>query len=149
MTEKLEASADLLKCLETNDEFDYPTWKQYRAMCNFYTGEMAVADRYFQQALEDMKPDWILQRGYTLLLQARARLKLGDIERSITAAHTSLPFIAKINSPLINRGLTDYVQEIMCISNDAKVNFQSFAQETQRLTLRIDSMTPRYLEAKL
>lgn len=149
MREKLEASADLLKCLETNDEFDYPTWKQYRAACNFYIGEVATADRYFQQALEDMKPDWILQKGYTLLLQAQARLKIGEIDRSITAARASLPFIARIDSPLINRGLMDYAQEVMRFSNNADISIQAFAAETQRLTLHADSMIPRYLEAKI
>ncbi len=149
MREKLEASADLLKCLETNDEFDFPSWKQYRAVCNFYIGEVEAADRYFQQALEDMKPDWILQKGYTLLLQAQARLKMGEIDRSITAAHTALPFIARIDSPLINRGLMDYVQEVMCFSNSANTSIQAFAAETQRLTLQADSMVPRYLKAKI
>jgi len=149
MREKLEASADLLKCLETNDEFDYSTWKQYRAVCNFYIGEVAAADRYFQQALEDMKPDWILQKGYTLLLQAQARLKMGEINRSIIAAHASLPFIARIDSPLINKGLMDYVPEVMCFSNNANMHIQTFAKEAQGLTLHADSMVPRYLEAKI
>ena len=149
MREKLEASGDLLKCLETNDEFDYPTWKQYRAVCNFYIGEVAAADRYFQQALEEMKPDWILQKGYTLLLQAQARLKMGEVERSITAARASLPFIARIDSPLINRGLMDYVQEVICLSNNPDTPIQAFAAETQQLILHADSMLPRYLEAKI
>jgi tetratricopeptide (TPR) repeat protein len=147
MMEKLEGSADLLKCLGTNDEFDYPTWQQYRAICYFYSGDVAVADRYFQQALEEMKPDWVLQKGYTLLLQARTRLKMGEIDRSIIAAHASLPFIATINSPLINRGLMDYVQELMRFSDNA--HFQSFIEETQRLTLHVDGVIPRYLEAKI
>ncbi len=146
MMEKLEASADLLKCLETNDEFDYSTWQQYRAICHFYNGDVAVADRYFQQVLEDLKPNWALQKGYTLLLQAQARLKMGDIDRSITAAHASLPFIATINSPLINRGLMDYVQELMRFSDN--VNFQSFTKETRQLMLHVDGVIPRYLDWK-
>lgn len=147
MMEKLEAAANLLKCLETNDEFDYPTWQQYQAICHYYNGDIAVADRYFQQTLEVMKPGWILQKGYTLLLQAQTRLKMGEIDRSIATAHDALPFITTINSPLINRGLMDYALELMRFSDN--VNFQSFAKETQQLALHAGSVIPRYLEAKI
>lgn len=149
MREKLEASADLLKYLEMNDEFDYATWKQYRAVCHFYIGETVVADKYFQQALEETKPDWILQKGYTLLLQAQSRLKVGEIDRSIAVARASLPFIARIDSPLINRGLMDYMQEVLYLSSNPDTSIQAFAAEAQQLMLHTDSMVPRYLEAKI
>lgn len=145
MMEKLDAAAELLKSLETNEEFDHPTWEQYRAICHFYIGDLPIADRYFQQALEAMNPTWILQRGYTLLLQAQTRLKMGEINQSIATARHALSFIATINSPLINRGLMDYVQDLTRFANNK--TFQSFHRETQLLALHNFSAIPRYLEA--
>lgn len=147
MMEKLESSAGLLRRFETSDEYDYATWQQYLATCHFYIGDVVDADRYFEQALAGLKPDWILQKGYTLLLQAQARLKMGEIDRSITSARDSLPFIATINSPLINRGLIDYVQELMRFSDNGSI--QSFTEETQRFTFHLKRATPRYLEATI
>jgi tetratricopeptide (TPR) repeat protein/transcriptional regulator with XRE-family HTH domain len=146
MMEKLDAAAELLESLEPNEEFDHPTWKQYRAICHFYNGDLSIADRYFQQALEEMNPNWILQKGYTLLLQAQTRLKMGEIDQSITVARIGLPFITTINSPLINRGLMDYVQELTRFADNK--TFQAFHWETQPLALHTFGVIPRYLEAK-
>ena len=146
MIEKLDAAAELLESLETNEEFDHPTWEQYRAICHFYNGDLPIADKYFQQALEAMNPYWILQRGYTLLLQAQARLKMGEIDQSIAVARHALPFITTINSPLINRGLMDYVQELTRFADNETL--QSFHRETQPLALHVFSAISRYLEVK-
>ncbi|HLZ80637.1 MAG TPA: hypothetical protein VKP04_03335 [Ktedonobacteraceae bacterium] len=146
MMEKLDAAAGLLESLEINEEFDHPTWEQYRAICHFYNGDLPIADRYFQQALEEMNPNCILQRGYTLLLQAQTRLKLGEIDQSIAVARNALPFITTINSPLINRGLMDYMQELTRFAENE--TFQSFHRETQPLALHTLGVIPRYLEAK-
>lgn len=144
---KLDVSAQILAGADSNDEFDLPTWMQYRAICSYYLGDMTKADQYFQEALKNLKSEWVLQRGYTMLLQAQARLKLNEQEASILVAHSALPLIIAIDSPLINRGLWDYVEELIMRYPDNR-GVKNFAEEVkQQMQLSVYSKVPRYLEA--
>ncbi|HYU73672.1 MAG TPA: helix-turn-helix transcriptional regulator [Ktedonobacteraceae bacterium] len=152
MDEKLAASAELLNQCEGNDEFDFAIWQLYRGTCSLYTGDFPTADTYLQQALDNLSPNLLHQRASTRLLQAQARLKVGDGKGSLEATRTAVPLVAAADSPLLFRGFVDHVQKLTtAFPGDAQV--KDFAGEVQQHPqlhiLYTHAHGPRYLEATL
>src|SRR5258708_28275470 len=152
MEEKLSSSAELLAQFEGNDEFDAAIWQLYRGTCALYIGDSASADTYLEQALHDLRPDLLHQRAYAALLQAQARLNMGDMKGSLEAVGTSVPLVVAADSPLLDRGLIDQIEQLTTtFPRNAEVRDNS--KEVQRhppfSAFHVQQHIPRYLEARL
>src|SRR5712692_2577721 len=152
MEEKLSASAELLKQFEGNDEFDAAIWQLYRGTCALYIGNSASADTYLEQALHDLRPDLLHQRAYAALLQAQARLNMGDMKGSLEAVGTAVPLVVAADSPLLDRGLIDQIEQLTTtFPRNAEV--RDISKEVQRhprlCAFHVQQHIPRYLEARL
>ena len=152
MEEKLSASAELLTQFEGNDEFDAAIWQLYRGTCALYIGDSASADTSLEQALHDLKPNLLHQRASAALLQAQARLKMGNMKGSLEVVHTAVPLVVAADSPLLDRGLIDQVEQLTTtFPRNTEVNgIVKEVQQYPRLrTFHAQQQIPRYLEAKL
>src|SRR5713101_8173841 len=152
MEEKLSASAELLNQFEGSDEFDAAIWQLYRGTCALYIGNSASADTYLEQALHDLRPDLLHQRAYAALLQAQARLNMGDMKGSLEVVGTAVPLVVAADSPLLDRGLIDQIEQLTAtFPRNAEV--REIANEVQRhprlCAFHAQQSIPRYLEAKL
>ena len=152
MEEKLSASAELLNQCEGNDEFDAAIWQLYRGTCALYIGDSASADTHLEQALHDLRPNLLHQRAYAALLQAQARLTMGDMKGSLEVVGTAVPLVVAADSPLLDRGLIDQVERLTTtFPRNAEV--RDIAKEVQRhprlCAFHAQQHIPRYLEAKL
>src|SRR5216683_2606882 len=152
MEEKLSASAELLNQFEGNDEFDAAIWQLYRGTCALYIGNSASADTYLEQALHDLRPDLLHQRAYAALLQAQARLNMGDMKGSLEAVGTAVPLVVAADSPLLDRGLIDQIEQLTTtFPRNAEV--RDISKEVQRhprlCAFHVQQHIPRYLEARL
>src|SRR6266849_6206992 len=152
MEEKLSASAELLNQFEGNDEFDAAIWQLYRGTCALYIGNSASADTYLEQALHDLSPDLLHQRAYAALLQAQARLNMGDMKGSLEVVGTAVPLVVAADSPLLDRGLIDQIEQLTAtFPRNAEV--RDISKEVQRhprlCAFHVQQHIPRYLEARL
>ena len=152
MEEKLSSSAELLTQFEGNDEFDLAIWQLYRGTCALYIGDSASADTYLEQALHDLKPNLLHQRASAALLQAQARLKMGNMKGSLEVVRTAVPLVIAAASPLLDRGLIDQIEQLMTKS-PGNTEVKSIVKEVQQYprlcTFDAQQQIPRYLEAKL
>lgn len=147
--EKLDAAAALLGLLGPDDEFDISILHYYQGVCTFYLGEGEKADEYFQQALQDHRPDWLLQRACTTLLQAKVLLQIGKRDASLLSARSSLPLIVAVDAPLITWDFVDYIEELSVRFPDSQEVSAFIKEAKQCLILPPQRIVPRYFEAKL
>jgi tetratricopeptide (TPR) repeat protein len=152
MEEKLSSSAELLAQFEGNDEFDAAIWQLYRGTCALYIGDSASADTYLEQALHDLKPNLLHQRASAVLLQAQARLKMGNMKGSLEVVRTAVPLVVAADSPLLDRGLIDQIEQLTTKS-PGNTEVKSIVKEVQQYprlcAFHAQQQIPRYLEAKL
>jgi transcriptional regulator with XRE-family HTH domain len=152
MEEKLSSSAELLAQFEGNDEFDAAIWQLYRGTCALYIGDSASADTYLEQALHDLKPNLLHQRASAVLLQAQARLKMGNMKGSLEVVRTAVPLVVAADSPLLDRGLIDQIEQLTT-TFPRNTEVKGIVTEVQRYprlcAFHAQQQIPRYLEAKL
>lgn len=149
VAEKLAMSAELLNQFDANVEFDTSAWQQYQATCAFYLGDARNAASYFQQALDNLKPDWILQRAYTAQFLTQAHVKLEHVNEAVRAAHLALPDIAATNSLLLASSFIEDVQQLRILSPNNPEVEALVAQTLQQLEPYTHITIPRYLEANI
>ncbi len=152
MEEKLAASAELLTQFEGNDEFDAAIWQLYRGTCSLYIGDPASAEQSLEQALQELRPNLLHQRASTGLLQAQARLKMGEVKGSLSAVRAAVPVVLAATSPLLDRGLMDLVEQFMITlpKDDEVRNLVEEVRQHPRLhEIHTQQPVPRYLEATL
>lgn len=149
VAEKLAASAELLNQFDTSEEFDASSWQQYQATCAFYLGDASNAVAYFRQALDNLKPNWILQRAYTAQFLTQAHIKLENVNEAVRAAHIALPDITATNSLLLAASFVEDVQQLRSLSPDNTEVEALVAETLQQLEPSIHNTIPRYLEAKI
>jgi DNA-binding SARP family transcriptional activator len=149
VAEKLAVSAELLRQFDSNEEFDASAWQQYQATCAFYLGDARSAASYFQQALDNLKPNWMLQRAYTAQFLVQAHLKLGELGAAMKAARVALPYILSTNSLLLTSSFIEDMQQLHTLISD-NPEVETFVEETLRQLRPLAERTvSRYLEAKL
>jgi tetratricopeptide (TPR) repeat protein len=152
MEEKLVASAELLTQCEGNDEFDGAIWQLYRGTCSLYIGDPAIAEQFLEHALRDLKPNLLHQRASTALLQAQARLKMGEVKGSLSVVRAAVPAVIAATSPLIDRGLIDLVEQfVITLPKDDEVGdlVAEVRQHPRLHGILTQQHIPRYLEATL
>lgn len=152
MEEKLAASAELLTQFEGNDEFDAAIWQLYRGTCSLYIGDPASAEQSLEQALRELRPNLLHQRASTALLQAQARLKMGEVKGSLSAVRAAVPAVIAATSPLLDRGLIDLVEQFMItLPKDDEVRnlVEEVRQHPRLFVIHTQKPVPRYLEATL
>jgi len=149
VAEKLAMSAELLNQFDANVEFDMSAWQQYQATCAFYLGDASNAVSYFQKALDNLKPNWILQRAYTAQFLTQAHVKLANVDEAVRAARIALPDITATHSLLLAASFVEDVQQLRTLSpNNTEV--EALAAETlQQLEPSAYNRIPRYLEATI
>jgi tetratricopeptide (TPR) repeat protein/transcriptional regulator with XRE-family HTH domain len=108
--EKLDASAVLLEGISPNEEFDRMHWLQIAGNCAFAVRNYFVAIRYYEEALAELPPNWIMRYAVTALPLAAAYAKVGERDASLTVAKKAISLISTLNAPIVNRQLADYIQ---------------------------------------
>jgi len=152
MEEKLSASGELLTHFAGNDEFDAAIWQLYRGTCALYSGDPGSAEQYLELALHELKPNLLHQRASAVLLQMQARLKMGEWKKALSAVHIAVPLVIVSNSPLLDRGLIDLVEQLMLLSPkdaDVKELIDDIRQHPRLNEIQKQQQVPRYLEATL
>jgi tetratricopeptide (TPR) repeat protein len=150
MEEKLAASAALLMQCEGNDEFDAAIWQLYRGTCALYIGDAADADQSLEQALRELKPNLLHQRASAALLQAQARLKMGEAQGSVRVVRAAVPAVLAAASPLLDRGLIDLVEQFTLTfpkDDEVKNLVAEVRQQPRWHVISTQQRVPRYLEA--
>lgn len=150
MEEKLAASAQLLTQCEGNDEFDATIWQLYRGTCALYIGDAADADQSLEQALSELKPNLLHQRASAALLQAQARLKMGEAQGSVRVVRDAVPAVLAAASPLLDRGLIDLVEQFTLTfpkDDEVKNLVEEVRQHRRWHVISTQPHVPRYLEA--
>jgi hypothetical protein len=152
MEEKLSASGELLTQFAGNDEFDAAIWQLYQGTCALYSGDPGRADQYLDLALDELKPNLLHQRTSAALLQAQARLSMGEWKRALSSVRMAVPLVVATTSPLLDRGLVDLVEQfVLTFPRDADVKeLVDEVQQHPRLNaIHVQQRVPRYLEATL
>lgn len=152
MEEKLAASENLLAQNEGNDEFNAAIWQLYQGTCSLYIGDTIKAEQSLDDALRELKPHLLHERAMTLLLQAQARLKMGNAEGALKSVRDALPLVLATTSSLLDRGLIDLVERLMIplSGNEDMAELAAVVQRHPRLhTISTQHCVPRYLEATL
>ncbi len=152
MEEKLSESAELLTEFEGNDEFDAAIWQLYRGTCELYIGKPSSAEQYLEHALRELKPDLLHQRASAALLQAQARLKMGEWKRALGVVRDAVPLVVASTSSLLDRGLVDLVEQFMVTlpwDTDVRDLVEEVLQQPRLHAVHLQRHVPRYLEATL
>ena len=110
---KLDESARSLEHLSANEEFDRGSWFNLAGKYAFATGNYPTAIGYFQQALAEAAPDWMIHRVFALLPMMASYACEGDHDACVTAAGTAFTALAVLNAPALNRIFTTTSQEIL------------------------------------
>jgi hypothetical protein len=103
------------------------------------------------QAMPNVSRRQLLQLG-AALLQAQARLTMGDMNGSLEVVGTAVPLVVAADSTLLDRGLIDQIEQLTT-TFPRNVEVREIANEVQRhprlCASHAQQSIPRYLEAKL
>ncbi|MEO8971775.1 MAG: hypothetical protein ABI406_09280 [Ktedonobacteraceae bacterium] len=150
MEEKLAASAELLAQFGENDEFDATLWQLYQGTCALYSGNFSCAEQFLEHALHELKPNLLHQRASATLLQAQARLKLGNLASSLNSVRDAVPLVLATASSLLDRGLIDLIEQlVITLPRDDEVRelVEVVRQHPRLHIIQTQQCVPRYLEA--
>jgi len=101
--EKLDASAQLLDQISLNEEFDRATWLQFAGKFALATGDHETAICYYEQALAELPPQWLIRQAFILTPLMVAYACMRDRTLSLDMAEKAVATISALNAPIINK----------------------------------------------
>lgn len=110
---KLDESAVSLEHLSANEEFDRGSWLSLTGKYAFATGKYPAAIGYFEQALAESAPDWMIHRVFALLPMMASYACEGDHDACAATAEAALAALAVLDAPALNKIFTTTSREIL------------------------------------
>ena len=102
---QLEASALFAVQLGPNEEFDHANWLQLAGKNALRTGDFLTALRYYEEALANLPPHWMVRRVLVLIPMMVACKR--DREASLDTAEGAVSTLQALNAPGLNSQFVD------------------------------------------
>ena len=104
---QLEASAVYADQLGPNEEFDHAHWLQLAGKNALCAGDYLMALRYYEKALENLPPHWMIRRVHVLIPMMVAYACKRDREASLDTAQRAVAALQALNAPGLNKQFVD------------------------------------------
>jgi tetratricopeptide (TPR) repeat protein len=104
---QLEASALYAVQLGPNEEFDHANWLQLAGKNALLTGDFLTALRYYEEALANLPPHWMVRRVLVLIPMMVAYACKRDREASLDTAEGAVATLQALNAPGLNTQFVD------------------------------------------
>jgi tetratricopeptide (TPR) repeat protein/transcriptional regulator with XRE-family HTH domain len=141
LQEQLEASANTIRPLELNEEFDYLQWQQMAGSCFLLRGKYTEAIRLLEQSLAQLPSPWLVRHLLTLLPLAEAYARAGERDASLETGERIIALLEKMDATMFNFRFGEYYQVLhTTFPHDRRIH--SFIAQTQRYLLLSPQITP-------
>lgn len=106
--QKLADSANFLRDLDPNEEFDQARWHQLAGDCDLLDHRYDEAINHLEQALTQIPAQWLTRRLLTLIPLAEAYARKNERDQSIAMAKQAATVLSNMNSPMLQRRFAAY-----------------------------------------
>jgi tetratricopeptide (TPR) repeat protein/transcriptional regulator with XRE-family HTH domain len=134
LQEQLEASANMIKPLELDEEFDILQWQQIAGSCFLLRGKYSEAIHLLEQSLSQLPDTWLIRHLLTLLPLAESYARAGERDASLEAGSRVAALLERVEAGMLNLRFCEYSQALhAAFPNDQRVH--AFIIQTQRQLL--------------
>ncbi len=134
LQEKLDASANMVRPLELNEEFDILQWQQIAGSCFLLRGKYNDAIHLLEQSLSQLPERWLVRHLLTLFPLAESYARAGEREASLEAGSRITALLEKVDAGMFHLRFGEYYQTLRAtFPNDQRIH--AFIVQTQHQLL--------------
>lgn len=134
LQEPLETSANMIRSLELDEEFDILQWQQIAGSCFLLRGKYVEAIHLLEQTLTQLPETWLVRHLLTLFPLAESYARAGERDRSLETGSHITTYLGKVDARMFHLRFGEYYQTLRTtFPNDQHIH--AFFAQTQQLML--------------
>jgi tetratricopeptide (TPR) repeat protein len=134
LQEQLEASAELVRPLELDEEFDILQWQQIAGTCFLLRGKYSEAIQLLEQTVTQLPETWLVRHLLTLFPLAEAYARAGERDRSLETGTRITTYLGTVDARMFYLRFGEYYQTL-CSTFPHDQRIHAFFAQTRQLML--------------
>ena len=128
---KLDEAGAYLDQLSPNEEFDWASWLRLHGKYAFIARDYSTAIQYFEEALIEFAPSWIIGKVLALIPLMVAYACKRERDKGLATAQNTLEALQTLNSPVMNKLFIDSVEQALLAAFPHDKQIQTFLRDVQ------------------